>query len=115
VRFRSRSCGEPSSDLPEQHRPNAAHGLLINAAEVGRAGAALPQRANHIDIDNVLFENIGSRDWGGRKLFRVFGGLADVSITHVTSSSNPSGILDPGGPDDTNPRLVYLRRVRPGD
>ena len=86
---------------------NAAHGLLINASEVGRAGAALPPRANHIDIDNVLFENIGSGDWGGGKLFRVFGGVADVSITHVTSSSNPYGILDPGGPDDTNPRLVF--------
>ena len=86
---------------------NAAHGVVINAAETGRAGVPAPVSANHIRIENVLFDAIGGPGWGGGKLIRIFGGVSDVSITHVTSRSNPNGILDPGGPTDANPRLVF--------
>src|SRR5262249_33277692 len=79
---------------------NGAQGLLTNAAETGRAGVASPVRANHIVVENVLFDQISG------KLFRVFGGVSDVTLTHVTSRSNPSGILDAGDAADSNPRLV---------
>ena len=87
---------------------HAASGLLINAAETGRAGAELPERANHIRITNVLFLDIGSREWGsGGKLFRIFGGVSDVSITHVTSTANARGILDARDAQDANPNLTF--------
>ncbi len=86
---------------------NAAHGLLINAAETGQPGAAMPRPANHVIINNILFDNIGSPDWGGGQLFRIFNGVGDVTVTHVTSSSNPTGILQPNDVNDTNPRLVF--------
>jgi hypothetical protein len=87
---------------------HAASGLLINAAEKGKASAELPERANHIRVHNVLFLGIGSPEWGsGGKLFRVFGGVSDVSILHVTSTSNPRGILDARDSRDANPNLVF--------
>jgi hypothetical protein len=87
---------------------HAASGLIINAAESGRAGAELPERANHIRIANVLFHDIGAPEWGsGAKLFRIFGGVSDVSITHVTSTGNPRGILDPRDAQDANPNLTF--------
>jgi hypothetical protein len=89
----------------------AAHGMLINAAEVGRAGLPMPLKVNHIIVDNVLFEDIGGPQWKGGKLLRVFGGVADATFTHITSRSNPSGILDPAGPDDANPRLVFTNNI----
>ena len=89
----------------------AAHGMLINAAEVGRSGLQMPKKANHIVVDNVLFDDIGGPQWKGGKLLRVFGGVADATFTHITSRSNPSGILDPAGPDDANPRLVFTNNI----
>ena len=87
---------------------NAASGLLINAAEVGKQGAEMPERVNNIRIHNVLFLEIGSPEWGsGGKLFRIFGGVSDVSILHVTSTSNPRGILDASDTRDANPNLVF--------
>ena len=87
---------------------NAASGLLINAAETGKQGAELPRRVNHVRIHNVAFLNIGSSEWGGGgKLFRIFGGVSDVSIQHVTSTSNPRGILDARDTRDANPNLVF--------
>jgi hypothetical protein len=87
---------------------HAASGLLINAAEVGKQGAELPERVNHIRVHNVLFVDIGSPEWGsGGKLFRIFGGVSDVSILHVTSTSNPRGILDARDTGDRNPNLVF--------
>ena len=87
---------------------NAASGLLINAAETGKPGAALPERVNHVRIHNVLFLEIGLPEWGtGGKLFRIFGGVSDVSIQHVTSTSNPRGILDARDSRDANPNLVF--------
>jgi hypothetical protein len=87
---------------------NAASGLLINAAEVGRPGAEMPERVNHIRVHNVLFLDIGSPQWGsGGKLFRIFGGASDISIQHVTSTSNPRGILDARDARDANPNLVF--------
>jgi hypothetical protein len=87
---------------------NAASGLLINAAETGKQGAPLPERVNHIRIHNVLFLDIGLPEWGtGGKLFRIFGGASDVSIQHVTSTSNPRGILDARDSRDANPNLVF--------
>jgi hypothetical protein len=89
----------------------AAHGMLINAAETGRPGLPMPLKVNHILVENVLFEDIGGPQWKGGKLLRVFGGVADATFTHITSRSNPSGILDPGGPDDVNPRLVFTNNI----
>ena len=86
----------------------AAHGVVINAAETGVRGATMPVKANHIKFENVLFEDIGSPRWGGGgKLFRVFGGVTDLAITHVTSRGNPMGIVDPADPADVNPRLTF--------
>jgi hypothetical protein len=85
----------------------AANGLTINAAETGRKGMPLPKAANHIRIDNVLFEDIGPA-WGRPgKLLRIMGGVSDVSITHVTSRSNPGGILDAKSSADVNPRFTF--------
>jgi hypothetical protein len=91
---------------------HAANGLLINAAETGKPGAELPVRANHIRIDNVLFTDIGAPQWGsGAKLLRIFGGVADVAITHITSTDNGRGILDPRDVKDVNPNLVFSYNV----
>lgn len=85
----------------------AANGLTINAAETGRKGMPLPKPANHIRIDNVLFEDIGPA-WGRPgKLLRIMGGVADASVTHVTSRSNPGGILDAKSSADVNPGLTF--------
>ena len=59
-------------------------------------------------IHNVLFLDIGSPEWGsGGKLFRIFGGASDVSIQHVTSTSNPRAILEARDRNDANPNLVF--------
>jgi hypothetical protein len=89
----------------------ASHGVLINAAEAGARGLPLPQRANHIRIQNVLFTDIGGETWGGGKLFRVFGGVSNLEITHVTSTGNATGILDPRNPADLNPNLVFKYNI----
>lgn len=80
---------------------NATQGLSINAAETGKRGFANPLPVNHIRLEDLLFEALTG------KLFRIMGGVSDVSITHVTSRSNPSGVLDPRDPGDTNPNLVF--------
>ena len=90
---------------------SAAHGLLINGAESGARGLALPERANHIRIQNVVFRDIGGREWGGGKLFRIFGGVSNVEITHVTSTGNSTGILDPRDTADLNPNLVFKYNI----
>ena len=90
---------------------SASHGLLINAAEVGRKGASLPRRANHFRIKNVLFDGIGAASFGGGKLFRIFGGVDEIEITHVTSTSNPMGILDPHDANDTNTHLTFSSNI----
>ena len=36
------------------------------------------------------------------KLLRIFGGVANVEMSHVTSLGNPNGILDPLNPADVN-------------
>ena len=89
----------------------AAHGLLINAAETGARGLPLPRRANHIRVQNVVFREIGAPQWGGGKLFRVFGGVSDLEITHVTSTGNRTGILDPRDTADLNPNLVFKYNI----
>ena len=90
----------------------AANGLVVNAAETGQRGLPLPARANHVRLENVLFEDIGGSQWGGGgKLFRIFGGVSDVSVTHVTSRTNGTGVLDPGDPSDSNPRLVFWYNI----
>jgi hypothetical protein len=90
----------------------AAHGMLINAAETGGSGLPLPRKAHHIRVENVLFEDIGGKQWGGGgKLLRVFGGVSDASFTHITSRGNGSGILDPQGPSDVNPGLIFKNNV----
>jgi len=90
----------------------AAHGLTINAVEVGRRGLANPIAANHIRIEDVLFEDIGGAEWGGGgKLFRIYGGAEDVSITHVTSRGNAWNILEANGPNDSNPRFMFAYNI----
>jgi hypothetical protein len=89
---------------------NAANGVVINAAEAGK-GAPMPVPANHIVIENVLFLDIGGAEWGGgAKLFRVFGGVADLTISHVTSTANARGILD-SEIRDRHPRLVFSYNI----
>jgi hypothetical protein len=91
---------------------DAANGVMINAAEVGARGLRQPQQANHIRLRNVLFQNIGGPDWpGGGKLLRIMGGVSDVAVTHLTSGSNPNGILDPRDPSDVNPRLLFQHNI----
>jgi hypothetical protein len=91
---------------------DAASGMAINAAEVGAKGLPLPLKANHIRVTNVLFLNIGAAEWGtGGKLLRVTNGVSDVEITHVTSTSNPNGILDPQNAADLNPNLVFKNNI----
>jgi hypothetical protein len=89
----------------------AAHGVLINAAEAGARGLPLPARANHIRFQNVLFRDIGGPDRPGGKLFRIFSGVSNVEITHVTSTSNSNGILDPHDPADLNPNFVFKYNI----
>ncbi len=85
---------------------SAANGLSINGSEAGARGLPLPERANHIRIQNVVFREIG-----GGKLFRVFGGVSDVEITHVTSTSNGTGILDARDSADLNPNFVFKYNI----
>jgi len=90
----------------------AANAFLINAAETGARGQPLPHNAHHIRVDNVLFEDIGGKQWGGGgKLLRVYGGVSDASFTHITSRGNGAGILDPNSPTDSNPGLVFKNNV----
>ncbi len=91
---------------------DAASGMAINAAEAGAKGMPLPRPANHIRVSNVLFQNIGADEWGtGGKLFRVTNGVSNVEITHVTSTSNPNGILDPQNASDLNPNFVFTHNI----
>jgi hypothetical protein len=91
---------------------DGASGVAINAAEAGAKGMPLPARANHIRITNVLFQNIGDTEWGkGGKLLRVTNGVSDVEITHVTSTGNPNGILDPQNTSDLNPNLTFKYNI----
>ena len=86
---------------------DTANGLMLNAAETGADGAPQPKPANHIRVQNVLV-TVGGADWkGGGKLLRIMGGVSDVAITHMTSLSNPGGILDPRDAEDRNPRLTF--------
>jgi hypothetical protein len=41
----------------------------------------------------------------------VFGGVSNVEITHVTSTGNATGILDPRNPSDLNPNLVFKYNI----
>jgi len=59
----------------------------------------------------VVFRDIGGREWGGGKLFRIFGGVSNVEITHVTSTGNSTGILDPRDTADLNPNLVFKYNI----
>jgi len=91
---------------------DAASGMVINAAETGVKGVPMPRAANHIRVSNVLFQNIGAGEWGtGGKLLRVTNGVANVEITHVTSTSNPNGILDAQNSADLNPNLVFKHNI----
>ena len=53
----------------------------------------------------------GACTWfGGGKLLRIFGGVTDVSVTHITSRSNATGILDPAD-RDANSRFVFKYNI----
>jgi hypothetical protein len=84
---------------------------MINAAETGVSNVPQPRHANHIRVQNVLFQNIGGTEWGGGKLLRVMGGVSDVEFSHITSNSNPNGILDPRDATDVNPNLVFRDNI----
>ncbi|HEX3702366.1 MAG TPA: hypothetical protein VHU82_03490, partial [Vicinamibacterales bacterium] len=90
---------------------SADNGVLVNATETGRKGVPQPIPANHLRIDNVLFENLGAGSSGGAKLFRIFGGVGDASITHVTSRSNAGGVLQPRDTSDVNPRFTFSYNI----
>jgi hypothetical protein len=90
----------------------AANGVVINAAETGDRGMPLPLRANNIRFENVLFDDIGGKQWGGGgKLLRIFGGVSNVLFTHVTSTGNPNGILEPRDTADNNPNLTFKNNI----
>jgi hypothetical protein len=90
----------------------AAHGVVINAAETGQRGLAMPQLVNHVRFENVLFEDLGGSQWGGGgKLLRIFGGVSSASFTHITSRANPTGILDPRDTADANPDLMFAFNI----
>src|SRR5262249_45222271 len=77
------------------------NGVVINAVENENKGTPNPIAANHIRFEDVLFDGLTA------KLLRIFGGATDVSFTHVTSRSNPNGVLDPRDTADSNPRFVF--------
>lgn len=80
---------------------NARNGFVINAAETGKRGFAMPAPANHIRIEDVIFEELSG------KLLRIFGGATDISVTHITSRGNPTGVLEPRDTADANPHFVF--------
>jgi len=90
----------------------AGNGIVINAQERPDKSKPLPMPANSIRIQNVLLQDIGGSEWGcGGKLLRIFGGVANVEVSHVTSLGNPYGILDPRDPSDVNPNLVFKNNI----
>jgi hypothetical protein len=80
---------------------DAENGVVISALETGRRGMAMPVATNHIRFEDVLFDGIRA------KLLRIFEGAGDVSVTHITSTGNPTGVLDPRDTADSNPRFVF--------
>ena len=91
-------CVTEYRHLQEQYRPRRGARRADQRGRSRGAGLPLPEPANHIRIQNVLFTDIGGSRWGGGKLFRVFGGVSNLEITHVTSTRIPTGILDPHSP-----------------
>jgi hypothetical protein len=90
----------------------ASNGFVINAADRPDQSKPLPIAANSIRIQNVLFDDIGGSDWGvGGKLLRIFGGVANIEVSHITSLGNPNGILDPRDPADENPNLIFKNNI----
>ena len=91
---------------------NAGNGFVINAADRPDQSKPLPIAANSIRIQNVLLTDIGSPEWGGGgKLLRIFGGVSNVEVSHITSLGNPNGILDPHDPADVNPNLTFRYNI----
>ena len=91
-------------DVQEQHRPLGG-ARAADQRRRSRARAALRCRSAPTTsaFRTCVFRDIGGREWGGGKLFRVFGGVSDVEITHVTSTGNSTG----------NPRPARHRRPEP--
>jgi hypothetical protein len=90
----------------------AGNGFVLSAQERPDKSKPQPVPANNIRIQNVLVQDIGSKDWGGGgKLLRVFGGVANVEMSHVTSTGNPYGILDPRDTADVNPNLIFKNNI----
>jgi hypothetical protein len=91
---------------------NAGNGFVINAADRPDQSKPMPVAANSIRIQNVLLTDIGSQEWGGGgKLLRIFGGVSNVEVSHITSLGNPNGILDPRDPADVNPNLIFRYNI----
>jgi hypothetical protein len=90
----------------------AGNGFVLSAQERPDGTKPQPVPANNIRIQNVLLQDIGGKDWGGGgKLLRVFGGVANVEISHLTSGGNPNGILDPRDSADVNPNLIFKNNI----
>jgi len=90
----------------------AGNGFVISATERQDKTKPLPVPANNIRIQNVLVQDIGGKDWGGGgKLLRVFGGVANLEVSHLTSAGNPYGILDPRDSADVNPNLIFKNNI----
>jgi hypothetical protein len=90
----------------------AGNGFVLSAQERADRSKPLPVAANNIRIQNVLLQDIGGQEWGGGgKLLRIFGGVTNVEVSHVTSLGNPYGILDPRDPSDVNPNLIFRNNI----
>jgi hypothetical protein len=91
----------------------AGNGFAISAQERPDRNKPQPVPANNIRIQNVLLQDIGGQEWGGGggKLLRVFGGVANVEFSHVTSLNNRNGILDPRDTADVNPNLIFKNNI----
>jgi hypothetical protein len=89
----------------------AGNGFVMNAQDRDPSKPP-PMPANNIRIQNVLLQDIGGQEWGGGgKLLRIFGGVAAVEVSHITSLGSPNGILDPRDSADLNPNLIFRNNI----
>jgi hypothetical protein len=81
---------------------NATHGFKVHSRERGSGSVVNPPDANHIKVENVLFENIT----GGR-LFIIMKNVAHFQVVHVTAQS-PWWILMPEtAATDSHPSTTF--------
>jgi hypothetical protein len=69
---------------------SAAHGLLINAAEAGAKGLPLPERANHIRIQNNVFRDTAGGEGRRQAVPRVRRRVGARSRTSPRPATRPA-------------------------